>query len=311
MFRAFAIFAVVLPLLLGGCATFEGGSSGVGGSLEHRVAQQLTLVRSGFSVGEISGRNGVLTRRAAARYLGLKPTLTEIPPAPNAVTTYTITDEDAKHVGVIGATKELQAEQDYLPYEFMLELVAERYRSTPDLIARLNGFDTNGNLRAGLTLRVPNVEPLQIARLRANGSVRAGSRENQVRIRTDLGTLEVTAPNGKLLGYFPVSCGGPATPTPRGEWKIVNMVELPKFRWDDEMLNRGIRSSDFTMFPPGPNNPVGVFWAGTSKSGVGIHGNPLPHTLVEGRSHGCIRMTNWDILEFAKLVAVGSAVTVE
>ncbi len=92
---------------------------------------------------------------------------------------------------------------------------------------------------------------------------------------------------------------------------MMSKVPLPPFRWDEEMLNHGRRGAEAWIFPPGPNNPVGVYWAGLSKPGVGIHGNPLPGTVFEGRSHGCIRMTNWDVLELARLTAVGSKVTIE
>ncbi len=305
----FTSFALALSsLALGACATGGGAQLG-GGNVERRVAQQLALAKARFSPGEIDGRDGVLTRRAAEHYLAQRPGQPEVPADPAPFTTYTVTKNDAKFVGELGSTKEEQAKQKYLPYESMLELVAERYHCAPGLITELNGLPANATVRPGDTLRVPNVEPLEIASV--GRGIRGGSKSNKVHIRPDLGSLEVTGPNGRLLAYFPVSCGDTGTPTPKGDWKIVNLVTLPSFRWDDEMLNRGTRSSDFTMFPPGPNNPVGVVWAGTSKSGVGIHGNPLPHTILQGRSHGCIRLTNWDALELGKLIAVGSPVVID
>ena len=74
------------------------------------------------------------------------------------------------------------------------------------------------------------------------------------------------------------------------------------------MLNRGVRSSDFTMFPPGPNNPVGVFWAGTSKTGVGIHGTDEPGSIGYSASHGCIRMQVPDAEWLFEHVVVGTTV---
>lgn len=314
--RLFSLSVLLLPLALAACATGPGstgtGSSGKslgGGSLETRVARQITLAKARISPGEIDGRDTVLSRRAAERYLALRGGQ-EVPEAPVPLTTYTVREQDAKFVGELGSTKEEQSKMKFLPYESLLELVAERYRSSPTLVAELNGLPATARIKPGDRLRVPNVEPLEIERI-GKRSVSGGSKKNKVRILIDQAVLEVSAPDGKLLAYFPVSCGEKGTPTPKGEWKLVNMVTMPSFRWDEEMLQRGTRSADFTMFPPGPNNPVGVFWAGTSKTGVGIHGNPLPHTISTGRSHGCVRLTNWDALEFGRLVSVGSPVSIE
>ncbi|MBS0661065.1 MAG: L,D-transpeptidase family protein [Verrucomicrobia bacterium] len=315
--RLHHLTVLLLPLALAACATGPAGAPSAGrqgvslggSSLLNRVARQVTLTKARFSPGEIDGRDTILSRRAAERYLALRGGQ-EVPEAPAPLTTYTVRAQDAKYVGELGATKEEQAKMKFLPYESLLELVAERYRCSQGLLTELNGLPANARLKVGDTVRVPNVEPLEIERVGPR-AVRGGSRANRVRIVVDQGILEVSAPDGRLLAFFPVSCGNPSTPTPRGDWKLVNMVTLPNFRWDEEMLQRGVRSADFFLFPPGPNNPVGIFWAGTSKTGVGIHGNPLPHTISTGRSHGCIRLTNWDALEFGRLVAVGSPVRIE
>jgi lipoprotein-anchoring transpeptidase ErfK/SrfK len=43
--------------------------------------------------------------------------------------------------------------------------------------------------------------------------------------------------------------------------------------------------------------------------GYGIHGTPDPSKIGKTESHGCVRLTNWDATELAKLVKPG--VTVE
>ena len=48
-----------------------------------------------------------------------------------------------------------------------------------------------------------------------------------------------------------------------------------------------------------PNNPVGVAWIDLSKEHYGIHGTPEPSTIGKTESHGCIRMTNWDVTELS------------
>ncbi len=302
-------------LMLSACA---GGGTGVTKSsrfgtrehVDHQVATQLSLAKANFSVGEIDGRDGTLTNRATERYVASHPGSPAVRPDAKPYTTYTIRPGDFKYVGPLESTNEGQAKMKYLTYESMLEMVAERYHASQALVAYLNGLPLNPTLVAGQTLVVPNVEPFRIEALNVKGSGRAGN-GNFVRISSERGTLEVLNKNGGLVAYYPVSCGSAQNATPKGDWKIINQVPLPTFRWDDEMLNKGVRSQDFFMFPPGPNNPVGVFWTGLNKAGVGIHGNPLPDTLFQGRSHGCIRMTNWDVITLPQYVGVGSKVVIE
>ena len=61
--------------------------------------------------------------------------------------------------------------------------------------------------------------------------------------------------------------------------------------------------------PPGPNGPVGSVWIALDKPTYGIHGTPDPSKIGKTESHGCVRLTNWDARELAKLVKPG--VTVE
>ncbi len=61
--------------------------------------------------------------------------------------------------------------------------------------------------------------------------------------------------------------------------------------------------------PPGPNGPVGAIWIALDKPTYGVHGTPEPSKIGKTQSHGCVRMTNWDAAELAKMVTAG--VTVE
>ena len=62
--------------------------------------------------------------------------------------------------------------------------------------------------------------------------------------------------------------------------------------------------------PPGPNGPVGSIWIALSKPTYGIHGTPDPSKIGKTESHGCVRLTNWDAAELAKLVKPGVTVRV-
>ena len=57
--------------------------------------------------------------------------------------------------------------------------------------------------------------------------------------------------------------------------------------------------------PPGPNGPVGSIWIALDKPTYGIHGTPDPSKIGKTESHGCVRLTNWDAAELAKLVKAG------
>ena len=45
-----------------------------------------------------------------------------------------------------------------------------------------------------------------------------------------------------------------------------------------------------------------------SAEGYGIHGTPFPGKVSKARSHGCVRLTNWDAERLAERVAKGTQV---
>ena len=66
------------------------------------------------------------------------------------------------------------------------------------------------------------------------------------------------------------------------------MLTKPTFRWGERMLKEGKRSDHYYVLPPGPNNPVGILWAGINKKGIGLHGTNHPETIGRTHSAGCI-----------------------
>ncbi|UUZ49448.1 L,D-transpeptidase [Massilia sp. B-10] len=63
--------------------------------------------------------------------------------------------------------------------------------------------------------------------------------------------------------------------------------------------------------PVSPNNPVGVAWIDLSKPHYGIHGTPIPGTIGKTQSHGCIRLTNWDVMAVTESVGPGTDVLMQ
>ena len=89
--------------------------------------------------------------------------------------------------------------------------------------------------------------------------------------------------DGSVIATFPVAVGAAASPSPTGEFQIVNRVANPTY------YRPG------TVIPSGKDNPVGTRWVGLSQKGYGIHGTNAPRSVGHAASHGCIRLRNRDI----------------
>jgi lipoprotein-anchoring transpeptidase ErfK/SrfK len=130
-----------------------------------------------------------------------------------------------------------------------------------------------------------------------------------VKIDTKINMLEVYE-GDKLIAAYPVTIGSAQTASPVGEWKVRRITKLPTFRYDKEMLLHGRRSGNFYLLPPGPRNPVGVMWIALNKKGIGIHGTNEPDSIGRAASHGCVRLTNWDVLRLATKIKSGDSVSI-
>ncbi len=107
------------------------------------------------------------------------------------------------------------------------------------------------------------------------------------------------ARNGRLR-TFPIAVGQPAYPTPRGDYRVVNMQRNPTWYPPDSRWAAGLGP-----VPPGPANPLGTRWIGISAPGIGMHGTPAPGSIGTRASHGCIRMYIRDVETLYELVSIG------
>jgi len=227
----------------------------------------------------------------------------------------------------------LQAKKKRMSYRSLAEFMSERYHCDIPYLVELNGSPKINNLKLRDSIIVPNVDPFHIEVLTGAGykediamsqrHVVVDTKLNQVRIfeaapaalviadPNGATVTPVSTPNRGLIASFPITPGQPKF-IKFGTWEVRNSVELPHWRYDQQLLDTGKRSSDSEALeiPPGPNSPVGVFWCGLSKPGIGLHGTPNPETIGRARSHGCIRMANWDAVRLPTLIRPGTTVEI-
>jgi lipoprotein-anchoring transpeptidase ErfK/SrfK len=91
--------------------------------------------------------------------------------------------------------------------------------------------------------------------------------------------------DGQFVNSYPIGIGKILTATPTGTYRIINKH-------------------------PNPGGPFGVMWMGLSRPHYGIHGTNNPASIGKLVSHGCIRMYNRDVLELARIVPIGTPVTI-
>ncbi len=102
--------------------------------------------------------------------------------------------------------------------------------------------------------------------------------------------------NGKVIKIYRVAVGAKDSPSPSGEFKIVNRVQKPTYY------------APGVVIPAGEDNPLGPRWIGLNLSHFGIHGTNQPRSIGRHASHGCVRMHNADVEELFERVRVGDTV---
>jgi lipoprotein-anchoring transpeptidase ErfK/SrfK len=103
---------------------------------------------------------------------------------------------------------------------------------------------------------------------------------------------------GQVLKTYPIAVGARGTPSPDGDFVIINHAKDPTYRHGDKEI------------APGKDNPLGTRWMGLSLKGYGIHGTNVQSSVGQAISHGCFRMRRQDVEELYALVQVGDTVMV-
>jgi lipoprotein-anchoring transpeptidase ErfK/SrfK len=108
--------------------------------------------------------------------------------------------------------------------------------------------------------------------------------------------------NLKLVRTYTIAVGQPAYPTPSGLFSIsdkaVNPVwSVPNSPWAGELAGTTVAGGT-------AENPLRARWLGVT-TGVGFHGTDETYSLGTAASHGCLRMSVPDVVEFYDQVPVG------
>lgn len=271
------------------------------------VALQVFLDREGISPGVIDGHLGDNVNKAIAAWQEMTGETLD----PNnseeimqrlsysggmPFVDYTITAADAAgpYVAAIPDDYAHKAQLPAMSFTSTSEALAEKFHMDEGYLKALNpgvDFSIPGN-----TIKVVNP-----------GQPKSGE---VVRIVADKARKQVFAygADGKLISAYPATIGSSDTPSPTGSHTVQRIALNPGYTYNPKINFKQGNNDQILQIPPGPNGPVGTVWIALSKPTYGIHGTPEPSKIGKTNSHGCIRLTNWDATELAKMVKPGTVV---
>lgn len=269
---------------------------------------QIALERSGFSVNCIDGSWGARSEAALRAWF-----LAHGLPLPQTREQALATVSDlsrpykvervmpADYAALVSIPNEPRekARLDFMGYESLLEMYAERGHTSRRALERMNPAARWPNPPVGTLLRIPNVTT-------TNAPPKAAL------VRVNLAEYSVSAYDaaGHLLARFPCSIAADKRNLPPvGEIHVQGIAPQPNYTYTAPSAP-GARKQRY-IYPAGPNNPVGSAWVGLSIPSYGIHGTPSPETVGRPESHGCFRLANWNAVRLAAMVEEGTRVIIE
>lgn len=271
------------------------------------TALQTFLDREGVSPGVIDGRMGSNVTKALDAYEAM--TGERIDPNNSEdiiqrltmnggmpVVNYEITAEDAAgpYVASIPEDYGQKAQLPAMSFTSVTEALAERFHMDEGYLKELN---------PGVDFTIPGT----IIKVIAPGDRKTGS-VSRVVANKALKQVFAYDDAGGLVAAYPATIGSSDTPSPSGTHLVDRIALNPGYTYNPKINFKQGENHGILQIPPGPNGPVGTVWIALSKPTYGIHGTPEPSKIGKTNSHGCIRLTNWDATELAKMVRPGTVV---
>ncbi|WP_372782434.1 L,D-transpeptidase [Phenylobacterium sp.] len=268
---------------------------------------EVLLARAHFSPGVIDGQDGGNLQNAigafeAAHGLPVDGKMDEqvwaalAKDTRPALTDYVITAEDVKgpFLAKIPTDMVELSKLDAVGFTSPVEELAERFHMDEALLKSLNpsvDFSVAGSkiVVAGLG---PDKLPAPVTRVEVDKTKR--------QIRAYGGDV--------LLAVYPATVGSTERPAPEGDWAVRTVATNPTYTYDPSRLTFGKAEQGKLTIKAGPNNPVGSTWIDLTKDTYGIHGTPDPRLVGKTASHGCVRLTNWDVRQLSQAVKKGTVV---
>lgn len=191
----------------------------------------------------------------------------------------------------------LRANPDVNPYDLQVGqriCIAQKFKEPPVCNSRnfyvIRRGDTLGSIASSFGTSVqeilainPNINPRDLS---IGQIICLPVSPSPFEIIINVGAKRLTVyRNGSIYREYIVATGKPSTPTPTGNFEIVN------------------KEID-------PGGPYGTRWLGLSAKGYGIHGTNNPPSIGTAASNGCIRMYNEDIEALFDITTVGTPVRI-
>ena len=265
------------------------------------VRLQVLLDRAGSSPGVIDGLYGENLTKAVAGFEAMnslpvdgrvdQEVVARLEVHTPMVASYVVSAEDA--AGLVDRIPEdygEKAKMESLGYTSVAEKLSERFHMDMDLLEALNPVS---QFVPGDTVLVVNPGPPR------NGKV------TRIEVNKKVGQVLAYAEDGSPLSVYPATVGTEDNPTPSGRHKVKGVARMPVYRYNPKLNFKQGKNEKILTIPKGPNGPVGSVWIDLTEPTYGIHGTPEPELIDKLGSHGCVRLTNWDVEELAGMVRPG------
>lgn len=277
------------------------------------VKVQIRLDRLGFSCGQIDGGWGSNARNAMITFQqthGLETTgepdsktldvLTSLDNASTYVP-YTISSADTcgPFIGALPKKYMDQAQLDSLSYATITDELGEKFHCAPYVLKSLN---PTAQFIVNEKIKVPNIilKPWVVSKNAPNPYDGI-----TLVVLTQKCSLNIIDSTGRIIFHAPITPGGSKSPPPYGEWTVNKIAWNPTYYYNPKLFWDADTTDTVAIIHAGPRNPVGVVWINLTIKNYGIHGTPSPALIGHAVSHGCVRMTNWDVTRVAHMVKPG------